>query len=153
MPRTAFPMNSRSTSPVGAITAPAWASRNNRSTFICFEKAAPPQTRMALEMVDRVVDARRETVGVDLHGRELGAQSRQALAEALAQMLEAGILKVHRRRRHRRAADAQRHGRGAEIEQWKHHLQHGLEARAVLRQLMLGPDLTVLDRHRGRGVG
>src|SRR6266566_3197032 len=43
-------MNSRSTSPVGAITAPACASRNRRSMLICFENAAPPQMRMAVEV-------------------------------------------------------------------------------------------------------
>src|SRR5215472_2915865 len=50
MPRIALPMNSRRTSPVGAITAPAWASRNSRSMAVCLEKAAPPQTRIAVEV-------------------------------------------------------------------------------------------------------
>ena len=96
-------MNSRRTSPVGAITAPAWASRNSRSMTMCFENAAPPQTRIAaevtpmamspaaalvsstrsmrrvprpLEVINQIVDARREAVGVDLHRRELRAQRR-----------------------------------------------------------------------------
>ena len=93
-------MNSRRTSPVGAMTAPACASRNSRSIFRCLENAAPPQMRMAaevtliatspaavfglkhaqhgrlaglLKMVNQVVDACRESVGIDLHRRELRA--------------------------------------------------------------------------------
>ena len=127
-------MNSRSTSPVGAMTAPAWASRNSRSMLVCFENAAPPQVAhrrrgdadrdvagrglgfehaqhrrvpRPLEVIDEVVDARREPIGVDLHRRELRAQRRQALAEALAQMLEPGVLEMRRGRRDRGAAEAQ----------------------------------------------
>ena len=44
-------MSSRSTSPVGAMTAPACASRNRRSMLRCLEKAAPPQVRIAADVV------------------------------------------------------------------------------------------------------
>ena len=43
-------MNSRKTSPVGAMTAPAWASRKRRSMPVCFENAAPPQARIAADV-------------------------------------------------------------------------------------------------------
>src|SRR5258707_406899 len=37
IPNSDFPMNSRRTSPVGAMTAPACASLNGRSMIKCFE--------------------------------------------------------------------------------------------------------------------
>ena len=40
--------------------------------------------------------------------------------------------------RHRRPANSERDRRRAKIEQRQNHLQHGLEARAVVRQLRLG---------------
>src|SRR5271168_3969295 len=52
IPRTALAMKSRNTSTVAAITAPAWASRNSRSMPVCFEKAAPPQARIAWEVTE-----------------------------------------------------------------------------------------------------
>src|ERR1700731_3079014 len=50
IPKMALPMNSRRTSPVGAITAPACASRNSRSMAKCLENAAPPHARIAAEV-------------------------------------------------------------------------------------------------------
>src|SRR3954453_17175420 len=50
IPNSDFPMNSRRTSPVGAMTAPACASRNWRSMFKGFENAAPQQARIAAEV-------------------------------------------------------------------------------------------------------
>lgn len=78
----------------------------------CFEKAAPPQTRRChpdrditggrfglkhpqhcrfarfLKVINQIVDACRESIGIDLHGRELRPQRGKALAEALAEVLE-----------------------------------------------------------------
>jgi hypothetical protein len=46
------------------------------------------------KMLDQIVDARRQPVGINLHRRELRAQGRQALAEALAEMLESRAFEV-----------------------------------------------------------
>src|SRR5262249_46591562 len=50
IPSTARAMNSRRTSPVGAMMAPAWASRNSRSMPVFLENAAPPHARIAAEV-------------------------------------------------------------------------------------------------------
>ena len=60
---------------------------------------------------------------------------------------------MRRCRRYGCAAEAQGHGRRSQIEQRQHHLQHRLEAPAVFRQLTVGRDLAVLERHRRGGVG
>ena len=56
---------------------------------LVFQHAQHGRVARALEMIDKVVDARREPVGLDLHSCELRPQRRQAFAEALAEMLEA----------------------------------------------------------------
>ena len=154
-------MNSRRTSLVGAITAPAWASRNSRSMTVCLEKAAPPHIRIAVEVtrdgylaggglalehaqhrrLARPLEVRRTrsstraarpSVSICID-RELRAQCRQALAEALAQMLEPSVLEMCRRRGDHGATEAERDGRRSQIEQREHDLQHGLEACARRR--------------------
>ena len=61
----------------------------------------------ALEMIDKVVDARREPIGLDLHSCELRPQRRQAFAEELsAEMLEARILRGGLRSRQPRPGKA-----------------------------------------------
>src|SRR5262249_45402764 len=47
-----------------------------------------------LKMIDEIVDARGEPISVDLHRRKLRPQCRQALSEALAQMLEASAFEM-----------------------------------------------------------
>ena len=148
--------------------------------FMCLENAAPPQARIAaevtldrgiarsglafehaqhrrlprpLEMIDNVVDARREAIGVDLHRRKLRAQGRQALAEALPEMLEAGGFEMRHCSGHCGATEPERHRRCPQIEQRQHHLQHGLKAGAVVGELELRRYLAVLQRHRRGGVG
>ena len=60
-------------------------------------------------MLDQIVDARREPVGINLHRRQLCAQGRQALAEALAKMLEFRVFEVRRRSSDRRSTQSQGH--------------------------------------------
>jgi len=68
-------------------------------------------------MIDEIVDARREPVGLDLHRRELRAQRLETLAEGLAQMIEARGLEVRGGVRHCGPAKAERNRRCAEVEQ------------------------------------
>src|SRR6266850_7773107 len=58
----------------------------------------------ALMVIDKIVDARRKPVSVDLHRRKLRAKRRQALSEALAQMLETSALEMNCSPCHRRPA-------------------------------------------------
>src|SRR5205085_8106559 len=62
----------------------------------CFKHAQHGCLAGLLKMLNQIVDARREAVGINLHGRELRAQCRQALAEALAEMLEFRAFEVRR---------------------------------------------------------
>ena len=94
-------------------------------------------------MVDQIVDTCGKTISVDLHRCDLCAQSRQAFAEALTQMLESSAVEMGRRARHRCAANTERDGRRPKIEQRQHDLQHGLKARAVVGQLELGRNFAI----------
>src|SRR5258705_9546599 len=107
----------------------------------------------ALKVIDEIVDARRKPVSVDLHGRELRAKRRQTLSEGLAEMLEASAVEMSRGPRHRGPAKTQRDRRCSEVEQRKHHLQHRLEAGAVVGQLETRLDLAILEDHRRGSVG
>src|ERR1700730_8272589 len=54
-----------------------------------------------LKVIDKIVNARRKPISVDLHRRKLRAKRRQALSEGLAQMLETSALEMSRGPRHR----------------------------------------------------
>src|SRR4029077_11891238 len=98
-------------------------------------------------MIDTHVKAGCEAIGVDLHGRKLRAQGGQALAEALPEMLEAGGFEMRHCSGHCGATEPERHRRCPQIEQWQHHLKHGLKAGAVVGELKLRRYVTVLQRH------
>jgi hypothetical protein len=104
-------------------------------------------------VVDQIVDTCGETVGIDLHCRELRAQSWQAFAEALTQMLEASAVEMGGRVRHCRTANTKRNRGRSKIEQRQHDLQHSLKACPVVGELGAVGNLAVLEDHRRGGVG
>jgi len=147
---------------------------------ICLENAAPPHTRIArrgdgnsnvtrgglalehaqhrgvsraLKVVDQIADARCKPISIDLHRRKLCAKCRQAFSEGLAQMFEASAIEMCCCPRHRGPAKTQCDRRCSEVKQWKHDLQHRLEAAAVVGELETGFDFAVIEHHGRGGVG
>src|SRR5207302_8250527 len=104
-------------------------------------------------MLDQIVDARRQSVGVNQHGRELRAESRQALAEALTEMLEFRVFEVRHSTSDCRSTQSEGHCCRPQIKEWQHHVEHGRKARGVIRKLKVGWDLALVQRNRRRGVG
>src|SRR5581483_6244286 len=72
----------------------------------------------ALEVIDQVVDPPGKSIGVDLHRRKLRPEGRKALAEGLAQMLEACTVEMGCGPLHCGPAKTQCDRGRAEIEQW-----------------------------------
>src|SRR5712671_4918776 len=103
-------------------------------------------------MIDQIVDACRQPIGLDLHRRELRAKGRQTLTEALAEMLELRTLEVRRSSRYRCTAQSQGHCRGSQIKQREHHVQHGRKSGAVISKLKIGWNLAIVQHDRRRGV-
>jgi hypothetical protein len=94
-------------------------------------------------MIDDVVKACCEAIGINLHGRKLGAQCRQAFTETLSEVLEAGALKMRYSPCDRSTTEPERDGGCPQIKQGQHNLQHGLKARPVVRELELRGYFTV----------
>jgi len=61
-------------------------------------------------MINQIIDARREAIGVDLHSCELRAQRRQTLAEALTQCSNRALLRCAAVAADRGSTQAQRYG-------------------------------------------
>src|SRR5712671_2357011 len=75
----------------------------------CFEYTKYRRIPRPLEMINQIIDPRRESIGVDLHGCELCAQGRQTLAETEAQMFEPSVLEMRRGGSYRGSTESQRH--------------------------------------------
>src|SRR5215216_7761605 len=101
-------------------------------------------------MIDQIVDPRCQSVGLDLHSRELCAKSGQTLTEALAQMLKLRALEVRRRFRYCGSAQSQRDCGRSQVKQGKHHIQHHRKPAAVVSKLKLGFNVAIIE-HNWRG--
>src|SRR3954454_16183457 len=75
-----------------------------------------------LKMLNQIVDPGRQSIGINLHRRELSTQRRQALAEALPEMLELRVFQMRHSTGECRSTQAQGYGGRSQAKQRKHHV-------------------------------
>src|SRR5262249_38217281 len=96
---------------------------------------------------NRIVESRRETIGLDLHCRELRAKRGKRLTERDAEMLEFRCFEMVDCRGDGGSNETQRHSRLPEVEYGEGDLKHGLETGNLRGEAQVRRDDAVVEMH------